>query len=237
VSIRKHILLVLLITLFLLPAGKGADIPIPSDSTGIKIRQPDAKHIAEYRDQKAFNYSPKSGNYSFQAMLRRWLADKLERFFKLFNHAGSIELIIVILIALAITAIILKVNDINPIALFRRKNQALHPSFDIGKENIAQMDFPLLIDQATKQENYRLAVRYHYLQTLAILAMAGKIQPRDEKTNRQYLMELESGETRNIFATLVYGFEFIWYGEFVPDRDQYLRLSTAFVSFQKSLQG
>ena len=97
------------------------------------------------------------------------------------------------------------------------------------------MDFPVLIEQATRQGNYRLAVRYHYLQSLALLAMAGKIQLRDEKTNRQYLSELGTGETRNIFAGLVYGFEFVWYGEFVPDEMQYQRINEAFVEFQKSL--
>jgi len=234
VSIRKTILL-LFITLFLLPAGRGADIAVQPDTASINIRLPDAEKIAEYREQKAFDYSQKEGNFSFQKMLLQWLLDKFNWVFRLFNHAGSVELFLVILIALAIIAIILRINNINPIALFRRKNQALQPVYGIGKENISRMDFPVLIDQATRLGNYRLAVRYHYLQTLAMLAMAGKIQPRDEKTNRQYLSELGSGEIRNVFAQLVYGFEFIWYGEFVPDELQYQQISSAFVEFQKSL--
>jgi hypothetical protein len=235
VNIKKHFIVLLLGIFFLLPAGRGADIAFSADTTQIKVRLPDARHIAAYRDQKEFNYTRKAGNYSFQSMLQRWLFDKLKWLFRLFDHAGSVELFLVILIALAIIAVILKINNINPIALFRRKNQALQPSYDIGNENIAQMDFPVLIDQSIRQGNYRLAVRYHYLQTLVMLAMAGKIQPRDEKTNRQYVSELGSGETRNVFARLVYGFEFIWYGEFVPDEMQYQRISEAFIEFQKSL--
>jgi hypothetical protein len=237
VSIRKHILLLLFIALFLLPAGRGADIDIQSDTTGIQIRLPDAKNMADYRDQKAFNYERKRGNNSFLLMIRQWLLDKIGRLFILFNHAGRIELLLAIMIALAVIAVILRINDINPIALFRRKNRTLQPVFDTGKENIAGMDFPLLIGQAANQGNYRLAVRYHYLQTLAMLATAGQIQHRDEKTNREYISELGNSETRKIFSRLVFGFEFIWYGEFVPDQDQYLRLSAAFVSFQKLLQG
>jgi hypothetical protein len=237
VSIRKHTILVLFITLFLLPAGKGHDIAVQPDTSRIQIRVPDAGNIAGYRKQKAFNYERKSGNNSIMLMIRQWLYDKIGRLFKLFDHAGRIELLLVILLALAATAFILKVNNINPIALFKGKNRALQPVYEIGKENIGLTDFPVLIDQAIKQQNYRLAVRYHYLQTLAILAMAGKIQARDEKTNREYLLELGTGETRNSFAGLIYGFEFIWYGEFVPDEDQYLRLKAAFVSFQKSLRG
>ena len=234
-NIKKHVVLVILITLFLLPAGRGADIAVKPDTTHIQIRLPDAKHIAGYRDQKAFDYSRKTGNFSFQLILQRWLLEKLNWLFSIFNHAGSVELFLVILIALAVTDVILKINDINPIALFRRKNGKLQPSYDTGKENIAQMDFPVLIDQATRLGNYRLAVRYHYLQTLLMLAVSGKIQPRDEKTNRQYLAELGNGEIRNIFAGLVYGFEFVWYGEFVPDEKQYQRISSAFIEFQKTL--
>lgn len=237
VNIRKHILLILFISLFLLPAGKGADIAIQPDTASLTTRLPDAKHINGYREQKAFNYTQKTGNFSFQNMLKQWILDKLDRLFKLFNHAGSVELFLVILIALAIIAIILKINDINPIALFRQKNRTLQPSYEIGKENIYQMDFPALLDLAIKQGNYRLAVRYTYLQTLVMLAVAGKIQLRDEKTNRQYLSELGNGETSKLFSALVYGFEFVWYGEFVPDEDQYLRLQEAFVSFQKTMQG
>lgn len=236
VNIKKHIILLIFISLFLLPTGRGTDIAVAPDSTGIQIRLPDAENIADYRDQKAFNYEVKKGNNSFQLMIRQWLIDKFGRLFDLVNRTGSIEWLLVILLALAVTAIILRINDINPIALFRRKSRNLQSGFDTGKENIALIDFPALIGQAAKQENYRLAVRYQFLQTLALLAMTGKIQTRDEKTNREYLSELGNGETKNTFAGLVYGFEFIWYGEFVPDEDQYLRLSASFVSFQKSLQ-
>lgn len=234
-NIRKNIVLLLLITLFLLPAGRGAGIAISADTSTVNVRLPDSIHIAEYRELKAFDYTQKAGNFSFQKMLKQWILDKIGRLFKIFNFTGSVELFLVILLALAIIAIILKVNDINPIALFRRKNRTLQPSYDTGKENIAQMDFPVLIEQATRQGNYRLAVRYHYLQTLALLAMAGKIQLRDEKPNRQYLSELGNGETRNVFAGLLYGFEFVWYGEFAPDETQYQRINEAFVEFQKSL--
>lgn len=233
--IKKHVVLVILITLFLLPAVRGADVAVKSDTASIQIRLPDAKHIAGYRDQKAFDYTRKSGGYSIQLILQRWLFEKLKWLLRLFDHAGSVELFLVILITLAITAVILKINNINPIALFRRKNHQLQPSYDTGKENIVQMDFPVLIDNASRHGNYRLAVRYYYLQTLLMLAVTGKIQLRDEKTNREYLSELGNGETRTVFARLVYGFEFVWYGEFVPDEKQYQRISSAFNEFQKTL--
>ncbi len=235
-NIRKHILILLFSAFFLLPAGKSADIAFQPDTTVVSIRLPIAKHIAEYHKQKAFNYERKYGSNRLWAFLRQWLFDKINRLFNVFDHPGSIEIFLIILITLAIIAIILKINNINPIALFMRKDQIVLPSFNIGNENIADMNFPDLIGKACKQGNYRLAVRYQYLETLAILATAGKIKLRDQTTNRQYLSELGSGEISNIFAKLVYGFEFTWYGEFIPDEKQYLRISAAFIDFKKTLQ-
>ena len=236
-NIRKQIILITFIALFLLPSGKGADISVRPDSTYIQIRLPNAENIAKYRHQKAFDYAIENqGNNSFQLMIRQWLIDKIERLFRVANMAESIELILLFLIVAAVTAIILRMNYINPIALFRSKDRNLQPIFTSEKENIDLIDFPFFIDKAVKGKDFRLAVRYHYLQSLALLALAGKIQTRDAKTNRDYLSEIGDPETRNAFAGLVYGFEFIWYGEFIPDENQYLKFSASFVSFQKSLQ-
>jgi len=236
VNIRK-LFLIFLTSLFLLPSELKAEISIPGNSSSVETRLPDKQKIAKYKDLKSFDYAQKTGRPNALLLIPEWLRDTLYRLIKSIYDAGSAELFLVIMLAVAIIAIILKVNDINPVALFRRKKHNLHPLFEIGKENITGMDFPKLIDQAVKQENYRLAIRYHYLETLAVLAGKGEIELREGKTNREYLHELKSNESRNVFSRLVYGFEFVWYGEFLPDEKQYQVLNTAFVVFQKSLQG
>ena len=234
--IKKHFLLILFIAIFLFPTGLRAANAIRSDTAGFQIRLPSAGNITDYHNQKAFNYVIKKANSNNQLIIWRWIIGKIGQFFILINEAGRFEWFLVIMIALAILSIVLKVNDVNPIALFRSKNQRLQPSFEIGKENIAGMDFPALIDQAERQQNYRLAIRYQYLQSLAMLELAGKIKLKDEKTNREYLREIGQGETGTLFARLVYGFEYIWYGEFLPDEKQYLQINSAFIVFQNSLK-
>ncbi len=232
----KKLLLFLFISLFLLPASSGAEIVIPGDSSSVTIRLPDKLKIAEYKNQEAFNYSKHTGQLNVFKMVPGWLRDAIYRFLKTIYNAGSTELVLVILLAVAIIAIILKMNDINPIALFRRKKRNLQPLFEIGKENIGEMDFPLLIEKAVHQQDFRLAIRYHYLQSLNGLAGMGKIELREGKTNREYLHEISNVELQKFFGQLVYGFEFVWYGEFLPDEKQYEMLSSAFVEFKKSLQ-
>jgi len=235
VSIRK-LLLFLFINLLLLNAISRAEIAIPSDSSSVTIRLPDKEQIVEYGNQEDFNYARHAGQPGVLQIIPGWLRDVISRLIKTIYTAGSAELFLVILLAVAIVAIILKVNDINPVALFRRKKRKLQPLFEIGKENIGEMDFPLLIETAVKQNNFRLAIRYQYLQTLNLLAEIGRIELREGKTNREYLHEISNVELQKFFGQLVYGFEFVWYGEFLPDEKQYEMLDSSFREFKKSLR-
>jgi hypothetical protein len=235
VSIRKYLLL-LFVTLFLLPAGIRAGIAIPSDTAKVEVRHPDLKKIDGYRQQKAFKYARTSGRINPFRMIPQWLRNAIVRFLKMIFTPGSAELLLVILLAIAVVAFILRVNNINPISLFRRKPGDLQPLFETGNENISEMDFPLLIGKAEIQGNFRLAVRYQYLQLLATLAVNGKIELREGKTNHEYIRELNNKAPGNIFSQLVYGFEFVWYGEFLPDENQYFQISSAFDEFRKSMQ-
>ncbi len=232
----RILLLFLFINLFLLPATTRAEIVIPGDSSSVSIRLPDKQSVAEYKNQDDFNYARHNGQPGTLQFIPGWLRNAISRLIQTIYNAGSAEIFLVILLAVAIVAVILKVNDINPVALFRRKKQNLQPLFEIGKENIGEMDFPLMIEKAITQNNFRLAIRYHYLQSLNLLAGIGKIELREGKTNREYLEEISNADLQKHFVQLVYGFEFVWYGEFLLNENQYEKLNSAFVEFKKSLQ-
>lgn len=232
----RILLLFLSINLFLLPATTRAEIVIPGDSSSVSIRLPDKHSVAEYKNQDDFNYVRHNGQPGILQLIPGWLRNAISRLIQTIYNAGSAEIFLVILLAVAIVAVILKVNDINPVALFRRKKRNLQPLFEIGKENIGEMDFPLMIEKAITQNNFRLAIRYHYLQSLNLLAGIGKIELREGKTNREYLEEISNVELQKHFGQLVYGFEFVWYGEFLLNENQYEKLNSAFVEFKKSLQ-
>jgi len=209
---------------------------ISADTSTVVMRLPDPANMAAYQHQKAFNYKNQNNTGILLQAIPQWLKSFLRYLQKFLFSFGDFELIMIILIALIFTAIILKANDVDLISLFRQKNEQLPSPFESEQENLRRLDFPSMIDQAVKTGNFRLAVRYHYLQTLSLLAMKGKIQLKEEKTNREYIAELGSGELKDNFLRLVYGFEFVWYGEFIPDEKLYLQLDSAFLSFKKMLQ-
>ena len=75
-------------------------------------------------------------------------------------------------------------------------------------------DYSKLIAQAVTQKNYRLAIRYYYLQSLQKLTAKGLIEFAPDKTNHEYLRELTGKKYKNEFAALTLNYEYAWYGEF-----------------------
>ena len=96
-------------------------------------------------------------------------------------------------------------------------------------------DYDKLIANAINSKEYRLAVRWLYLQSLQKLAATGAISFAVDKTNYQYLAEVESRPYKNDFAFLTRQYEYIWYGGFEIDAPLFLSLQNSFRQFNKQL--
>jgi hypothetical protein len=92
-----------------------------------------------------------------------------------------------------------------------------------------------LIAQAVANKNYRLAIRYLYLQTLQKLTESGLLQFAADKTNYQYVNELRGKPCQNDFAAITLNYEYVWYGKFEIGEDVYRRLSGDYKSFQQKV--
>ena len=104
------------------------------------------------------------------------------------------------------------------------------------KEHLsATTDYLKLIHQSVSSENYRLAVRYHYLQTLQKLSAKGLILFSVDKTNHQYITELSDKFYKNEFLRLTKAYEYIWYGGFVTNLIMYNTIELNFKNFNDHL--
>ena len=120
--------------------------------------------------------------------------------------------------------------------IFVRRSAASKPTVDLIKEEVlTASDYNKLISEATINANYRLGVRYLYLQCLQLLSAKGLITLASDKTNYQYVQELYGKKYRNEFATLTLNYEYIWYGEFEIDEAAFLRISNNFKQFNNQL--
>lgn len=91
-----------------------------------------------------------------------------------------------------------------------------------------------LVNQSVKAGDYRLAVRYLFLKTLRHLFDKGLLQQSADKTNFQYVHELEENR-RKEFSSLVLTYEYVWYGHQHIGRDQYDQIEIKFSSFNPKM--
>lgn len=96
---------------------------------------------------------------------------------------------------------------------FTKKAAKLAPR-TVEEEHIENIALDPLINNALKDSNYRLAIRYMYLKTLKKLSGASKIVWDFEKTNQDYYNEIEDHTLKSSFKRISYLYEYVWYGEF-----------------------
>lgn len=102
-------------------------------------------------------------------------------------------------------------------------------------EDINEMNLQGLLQQAIDRKEYRLAIRYYYLTTLKALSNKQLIDYHKDKTNSEYLFEIENTQTRTEFSYLSYVFSYVWYGEFAVDENSFQIAQNKYQSFLKTL--
>lgn len=121
--------------------------------------------------------------------------------------------------------------------IFRGKTASKNTEQPTVTEEVitAESDFDVMIRQALQAGNYRLAVRYLYLQTLHKLADKKLVELAVDKTNYQYVQEIGQPALRNDFASLTLSYEYVWYGEFMIDNSIYHQIENGFTGFNRKI--
>ena len=182
-------------------------------NTTCMVQSFDQKHLNDFRKSKEFKYEAAAAeNDGFLGSLLLVIS----RFFEKINgvHVGRISLYDVFfygIIVFAAVALILQLFKVQITGLFTKSDTAVvsHRSF---VENVHELDFDTLIEEAKNQSNYRLATRLYYLKTLKRLSDSGLINWQKNKTNFEYYYELKGEERRKQFYNLTRLFESVWYG-------------------------
>ncbi|HEY5970043.1 MAG TPA: DUF4129 domain-containing protein [Chitinophagaceae bacterium] len=102
----------------------------------------------------------------------------------------------------------------------------------VEEENASDPDS--LLRNAIRNGNYRLAVRYLYLQSLQRLSEKKFIEISSNKTNYEYVMEVRRHKFANEFASLTLQYEYVWYGEYPVDERLFEQIQGSFTQFNKN---
>lgn len=95
----------------------------------------------------------------------------------------------------------------------KRKANAIPITLDNIEENIYESDLDRFIREALEKKDYPQAVRLYYLAILKELSLKKWIKWKKDKTNRDYIRELNNTNFQNGFKNVTRMFERVWYGK------------------------
>jgi len=218
--------------------GQKDSVVVKSDKSKLVQKKFEAKNLEKYKADKEFNYEENANdeNSSFFRKLFSWLGRQLSRLFEwvfgvkyakgiLGSILSALPYVIAALVLFLLLKFFLKVNS-NAIVT-NVKNKPL-VSISEEEEFIKNKDISLLIQQAIEQKNYRLAVRYSYLNTLKQLENNQRIVWEQQKTNEDYIKEISSQNIKNSFENLTRLYDFVWYGNFDINNAEFLQIELDF---------
>ena len=138
-----------------------------------------------------------------------------------------------IVVLIVLIMMILKVNAFKVFYSGHGANTFKHTVLD---ENIHEMDFEKLIQEALAKNDYRLGVRLTFLYALKMLSDKNHIHWDQGKTNHDYLDELKVSDLKTGFNELNYYFEYAWYGNFKINSETFSNVQLIFNEWKGKLR-
>jgi hypothetical protein len=244
----------MLIALVLFMGVHSQEVTVPADSVTIVTNDDAAEDQDEdnyYPDTLTMNYraigydsvqaimTDKGFYYTryLDSLLRASKADKpKQRKTKEpsgFNLFDSIFGIFFWILAIALFVFLVYKLFLSNSSILSRNRKNISPDISVEKEEDTS-DPDSLLRNAVKAGNYRLAVRYLYLQLLSRLSDKKYIEINRNKTNYEYVTEVRKHSFANEFASLTLKYEYVWYGEYPVDQKLFEQLQNNFLDFQKN---
>ncbi|WP_341220549.1 hypothetical protein [Polaribacter atrinae] len=119
---------------------------------------------------------------------------------------------------------------------FKKSKKKVAKKLIYEDEDIHETDIDGLLQNAIHNKEYRLAIRCYYLSVLKVLSDKKLIDYHKDKTNSEYLFEIENTTTRTEFSYLSYVYSYVWYGDFPIDETNFKLAENKYQSFKKSLK-
>lgn len=200
----------------------------------------DEEKLQKLKEDPAFDYSEREKEENWWTRFKRYVSLQwsklLDRLFGDIETSGFwanlLELLPYVILLMSISLLLFLFVSLNP------ATSLLSPSIKGGvklneeEDIIRHRNIKELIEQAVLSENYRLAVRYHFLYILRQLAEKGYIIYNSSKTDEDYLAEISEKEHKRHFKNLSRIYDFIWYGHFEPEKEIYLKIKKEFLEME-----
>lgn len=213
------------------------DIPVYDNQAPFFEKQEITEtHLEEYKADKKFDYKEAEAPNNWYVKLKRWLRNILFQIMEaLFGNAaasGIVKFIFTvvpfIILAVLVFLLIKFFLKVNAKSILQGKQKAPKFKFTDEENIIKNEDINALISDAINQNNYRLAIRYYYLLALKELSDNKFIIWEQDKTNADYINEIENKSIQLNFKHATKIYDYVWYGSFTVDALKFETLKTPF---------
>jgi len=209
---------------------------IRGDTTPIVLKEFSQAQIEALKADPDLKYSnPPTVGQSLWERFLSWLAKLIGSLFKNTTFKGIGKIILYALGSIALIYLIMALLRVNPKTLFLRSSGIVPPA-EFFHENIHEMDFEKLIQEATAKNDFRIATRLVFLYALKILADHQLIDWNPGKTNYDYIQEIQQADLKDGFADLSTYFEYAWYGNFKVTPEIFASIRIAFQQWRTKVE-
>lgn len=207
------------------------------DSTNVTARDFDGKTLDDLKSDPALQYkeAPTIAESLWDRFLL-WLNQLIQAIFEgaiTTNWGRVFTYMLGIAVVVVLVMMILRVNAFNVFYSGQGANTFKHSVLD---ENIHEMDFEKLIQEAMAKNEYRSGVRLVFLYALKMLSDKNLIHWDQGKTNHDYLEELNAADLKTGFNELNFYFEYAWYGNFKISQEMFSKVQLIFNEWKGKLR-
>lgn len=211
------------------------------DSAAIEAKSFPKNFKKKYTDE-AFIYEFKTPEKNAWDRFKEWLAGILKNLFSFSSNEASLNFVGILLKVIAVLIVIFVIYLIVKSLMnkegqwiFGRNSDKKGMNYNEIEKNLHLVDFEKLIKETLASGEKRLCIRYYYLWLLKKMSEKHLIVWDVEKTNSDYLYELQNQSQKEDFAYLSYLYNYIWYGEFELDQATFEKAKNAFETTIKSI--
>lgn len=216
---------------------------VKNDNSKIEVQEINETHLESYKNDKAFNYVEEKQGNSIIDRFKRWLGNIIKKFWEAIFGVGTasgilyfiFNLLPYLLLALLVFLLIKFFLKVNSRHIISGQQNPSTVKFTEDEQIIKSEDIQALINDAIKQKNFRLAIRYHYLKSLKTLTENDIISWQHQKTNKDYINEIQKETVKHDFKDITRIYDYVWYGEFNIDELKFESLKTAFNNLSNSI--
>ncbi len=205
-------------------------------SSVVDVRMPTKSTIEGYANDPDFEYTDSPDNPN--SLRDRIINFLLNLIFRLIGDPIGGFIFRAMLILAVASLVIVLINQLmggELIYVFKKNNSKDGFSLGIEQEELESTDYDQLLKQAILEQDFHAATRFGYLIALKRLTQNEIISWGLQKTNLDYLKELQGHFLRPDFEVLTTYYEFVEYGDFEIDKSQFEAFQSTFDRFISSV--